>query len=128
MALGGHNRGHGEMYIDICILFYFFVTLTEVKSTCMIYKSFPYYFQNDYSQYGIQAFSNQFKQEGGCLAFHLTIPKSPTEPEIRGMVEKLQSSTAQVVVVFATEGQLVDLFEEVSLLTVYAQASSYDPT
>ncbi|XP_074535354.1 olfactory receptor CU1 [Halichoeres trimaculatus] len=70
---------------------------------------------NDYSQYGIQAFSNEFKQKGGCLAFHLTIPKSPTEAEIQEMVERLQSSTAQVVVVFATEGQLVDLFVEGTL-------------
>ncbi|CAJ1065291.1 extracellular calcium-sensing receptor [Xyrichtys novacula] len=69
---------------------------------------------NDYSQYGIQAFSNQFKERGGCLAFHLAIPKSPTESEIREMVDRLQSSTAQVVVVFATEGQLVDLFVELT--------------
>uniref|UniRef100_A0A3Q3GH41 Olfactory receptor C family, u1 n=1 Tax=Labrus bergylta TaxID=56723 RepID=A0A3Q3GH41_9LABR len=70
---------------------------------------------DDYSQYGIQAFSTQFKQQGGCLAFHLTIPKSPTAAEIQEFADTLQSSTTQVVVVFATEGQLVDLFLEVSL-------------
>ncbi|XP_037630436.1 extracellular calcium-sensing receptor-like [Sebastes umbrosus] len=70
---------------------------------------------DDYSHYGIQAFSNQFRQQGGCLAFHLTIPKSPTATEIQEMADKLQSSTAQVVVVFATEGQLLDLLLEGTL-------------
>uniref|UniRef100_A0AAQ6A1T5 Olfactory receptor C family, u1 n=1 Tax=Amphiprion ocellaris TaxID=80972 RepID=A0AAQ6A1T5_AMPOC len=69
---------------------------------------------DDYSHYGIQAFSNQFRQQGGCVAFHLTIPKSPTVEEIQDMADKLQSSTAHVVVVFATEGQLLDLLLEVS--------------
>uniref|UniRef100_A0A8P4GKC5 Olfactory receptor C family, u1 n=1 Tax=Dicentrarchus labrax TaxID=13489 RepID=A0A8P4GKC5_DICLA len=69
---------------------------------------------DDYSHYGIQAFSNQFKQQGGCLAFHLTIPKSPTAAEIQEMADRLQSSTAQVVVVFATEGQLLELLLELA--------------
>ncbi|XP_041797064.1 extracellular calcium-sensing receptor-like [Chelmon rostratus] len=69
---------------------------------------------DDYSHYGIQEFSNQFRQQGGCLAFHLTIPKSPTAAEIQDMADRLQSSTAQVVVVFATEGQLLDLLSEVN--------------
>lgn len=71
-------------------------------------------FQDDYSQYGIQAFSNQFILQGGCVAFHLTIPKSPTAAEIQEMANRLQSSSAQVVVVFATEGQLLDLLSEVN--------------
>ena len=75
-------------------------------------------FQDDYSQYGIQAFSNQFRQQGGCLAFHLTIPKSPRATEIQELADRLQSSTAKVVVVFATEGQLLDLLLEVSTLSL----------
>ncbi|XP_070685475.1 olfactory receptor CU1 [Pempheris klunzingeri] len=69
---------------------------------------------DDYSHYGIQAFSNQFRQQGGCLAFHLTIPKSPTVAEIQEMANRLQRSTASVVVVFATEGQLLDLLSELA--------------
>nr|XP_043877593.1 extracellular calcium-sensing receptor isoform X2 [Solea senegalensis] len=69
---------------------------------------------DDYSHYGIQAFSNQFRQRGGCVAFHLTIHKSPTEAEIQIMAGKLQRSNAQVVVVFATEGQLLELFSELA--------------
>lgn len=85
----------------------------------MIYKTFLYIFQDDYSQYGIQAFSNQFRQQGGCLAFHLTIPTSPTSAEIQEMADTLQSSTARIVVVFATEGQLLDLLLEVTTLYLW---------
>ncbi|KAL7400740.1 hypothetical protein ABVT39_017073 [Epinephelus coioides] len=69
---------------------------------------------DDYSHYGIQAFSDQFRQQGGCLAFHLTIPKSPTVAKIHEMADRLQSSTTKVVVVFATEGQLLDLLLELA--------------
>lgn len=48
------------------------------------------------------------------MAFHLTIPASPTANEINEMANILQSSTARVVVVFSNEGQLLDLFLEVS--------------
>ncbi|KAM6933295.1 extracellular calcium-sensing receptor-like [Xenentodon cancila] len=69
---------------------------------------------DDYSRYGIQAFSNQFIEQGGCVAFHLTIPNSPTLAEMQEMADILQSSSAQVIVVFATEGQLLDLFLELA--------------
>ncbi|XP_039865435.1 extracellular calcium-sensing receptor-like, partial [Simochromis diagramma] len=69
---------------------------------------------DDYSLYGIQAFSNQFGRQGGCVAFHLTIPTSPTMAEIQEMADKLESSTARVVVVFATEGKLLNLFSELA--------------
>jgi len=71
-------------------------------------------FKDDYSRYGIQAFSHQFGQRGGCVAYHLTIPRSPSLVEIGAMADALQSSTAKVVVAFATEGQLLELFSEVS--------------
>ncbi|XP_043975244.1 extracellular calcium-sensing receptor [Gambusia affinis] len=70
---------------------------------------------DDYSQYGIQEFSSHFRHSGGCVAFHLTIPKSPTAAEIQDMADMLQISTANVVVVFAVEGQLLDLFLEGTL-------------
>lgn len=70
-------------------------------------------FQDDYSRYGIQGFSKQLRLKGGCLAFQLTVPKSPTAAEIREMADQLQGSSARVVVVFATEGQLLELFLEV---------------
>uniref|UniRef100_A0A8C6S229 Olfactory receptor C family, u1 n=1 Tax=Neogobius melanostomus TaxID=47308 RepID=A0A8C6S229_9GOBI len=68
---------------------------------------------DDYSQYGIQAFTRQFREHGGCVAFHITLPKSPSVAQIVSMMDRLQSSTARVVVVFANEGELVTLFSEV---------------
>ncbi|CAL8334758.1 unnamed protein product [Boreogadus saida] len=73
---------------------------------------------DDYSRYGIQAFSNQFIQLGGCLAYHLTIPQSPTLGEIGAMADTLQSSNAKVVVVFASEVQLQELFSELAARNV----------
>uniref|UniRef100_H3CQG5 G-protein coupled receptors family 3 profile domain-containing protein n=1 Tax=Tetraodon nigroviridis TaxID=99883 RepID=H3CQG5_TETNG len=67
---------------------------------------------DDYSLYGIQAFSHQLRQQSGCVEFQLIIPKSPTAAEIKELADKLQSSTARVVVVFAREGQLLDFFLE----------------
>uniref|UniRef100_A0A3P8PL06 G-protein coupled receptors family 3 profile domain-containing protein n=1 Tax=Astatotilapia calliptera TaxID=8154 RepID=A0A3P8PL06_ASTCA len=69
---------------------------------------------DDYSLYGIQAFSIQFRKEGGCVAYHRTIPTSPTVAEIKEIADKLQSSTARVVVVFATEVELLDLLLELA--------------
>nr|XP_054599259.1 extracellular calcium-sensing receptor [Nothobranchius furzeri] len=69
---------------------------------------------DDYSRYGIQEFSNQFKLQGGCVEYHLTIPPSPTAADIRKMADTVQMSTAQVVVVFSNEGQLLELFSELA--------------
>uniref|UniRef100_A0A8C6KF82 Olfactory receptor C family, u1 n=1 Tax=Nothobranchius furzeri TaxID=105023 RepID=A0A8C6KF82_NOTFU len=70
---------------------------------------------DDYSRYGIQAFSDQFGLKGGCVEYRLTIPASPTTAEIQEITNRLKSSTTQVVVAFATEGQLLNLFLEVRL-------------
>lgn len=70
--------------------------------------------EDDYSRYGIQAFTEQLKQWGGCVAFHHTIPKEPTPKQISAIIDALQVSTARVIVVFATEGQLQELLLEVA--------------
>lgn len=49
------------------------------------------------------------------MEFQLTIPKSPTAAELKEMADTLQTSTARVVVVFATEGQLLEFFLEVKI-------------
>lgn len=69
---------------------------------------------DNYSRYVIQVFTQQLKDQGGCLAFHLTIPNSPSPAGLRAMADTLQSSRARVVVVFATEGQLLEFLSEVS--------------
>lgn len=70
--------------------------------------------EDDYSRYGIQAFSEQLREWGGCLAFHQTIPKAATTAKIRAIADVLEATTARVVIAFATEGQLLDLLTEVA--------------
>ncbi|KAB5574666.1 hypothetical protein PHYPO_G00211620 [Pangasianodon hypophthalmus] len=69
---------------------------------------------DDYSRYGIQAFTEQLEEWGGCVAFHRTIPKVPTPKQISAITDALEASTARVIVVFATEGQLLELLSEVA--------------
>ncbi|XP_062860383.1 extracellular calcium-sensing receptor [Trichomycterus rosablanca] len=70
--------------------------------------------EDDYSRYGIQAFTEELERRGGCVTFHRTIPKVPVPEQISGIVDALEASTARVVVVFATEGQLLELLMEVA--------------
>lgn len=70
--------------------------------------------EEDYSRYGIQAFTEQLEEWGGCVAFQHTIPKVPTQKQISAITDALQASTARVIVVFATEGQLLELLSEVA--------------
>ncbi|XP_073709571.1 olfactory receptor CU1 [Misgurnus anguillicaudatus] len=69
---------------------------------------------DDYSNYGIQAFTDQLNQLGGCIAFHHTIPKSASQAQIHSIVNSLEGSTARVIIAFATEGQLLKLLTEVA--------------
>lgn len=70
--------------------------------------------EDDYSRYGIQAFTEQLEEWGGCVAFHRTIPKVPTLKQISAITDALEASVARVIVVFATEGQLLELLSEVA--------------
>ncbi|XP_041918948.1 extracellular calcium-sensing receptor isoform X2 [Alosa sapidissima] len=70
--------------------------------------------EDDYSRYGIQAFSEQLHEWGGCLAFHQTIPKAPSVAKINAIADVLETTTASVVIAFATEGQLLSLLTEVA--------------
>ncbi|XP_054598480.2 extracellular calcium-sensing receptor [Nothobranchius furzeri] len=70
---------------------------------------------DDYSIYGIQAFTDQFRSHGGCVEYHLTIPTSPTVSEMQYIANRVQGSTANVVVAFASEGQILHLFLEGTL-------------
>lgn len=70
--------------------------------------------EDDYSRYGIQAFTEKLEAWGGCVAFHHTIPKVPTPKQISAIIDTMEASTARVIVAFATEGQLLDLLSEVA--------------
>ncbi|XP_036392190.1 extracellular calcium-sensing receptor-like [Megalops cyprinoides] len=70
--------------------------------------------EDDYSRYGIQAFSEQLRERGGCLAFYSTLPKVPSPERLRQIADTLEASRARVVIAFSTEGQLYDLLAEVA--------------
>uniref|UniRef100_A0A8C1K3T5 Extracellular calcium-sensing receptor-like n=1 Tax=Cyprinus carpio TaxID=7962 RepID=A0A8C1K3T5_CYPCA len=67
---------------------------------------------DDYSHYGIQAFTEQLEILGGCIAFHHSIPKAPSQAQIHAILNSLESSTAQVIIAFANEGELLELLVE----------------
>lgn len=69
--------------------------------------------EDDYSQYGIQAFSEQLLDNGGCLAFYSILLKTPSPKKIRQIADTLEASSARVIIVFSTEGQLYELLVEV---------------
>ncbi|XP_057203730.1 extracellular calcium-sensing receptor [Triplophysa rosa] len=69
---------------------------------------------DDYSNYGIQAFTEQLRQLGGCIDFHHTIPKAASRAQIHAIVNSLEASSARVIIAFATEGQLLELLTEVA--------------
>ncbi|XP_039537665.1 extracellular calcium-sensing receptor [Pimephales promelas] len=69
---------------------------------------------DDYSHYGIQAFTEQLERVGGCISFHHTIPKAPSQAQIHAILNSLEGSTARVIIAFATEGQLLELLAEVA--------------
>ncbi|XP_061072459.1 extracellular calcium-sensing receptor [Conger conger] len=69
--------------------------------------------EDDYSQYGIQAFSEQLHEHGGCLAFYSILPKTHSPERISQIADILEASSARVVIVFSTEGQLYELLVEV---------------
>uniref|UniRef100_A0A3P8Y2Q0 G-protein coupled receptors family 3 profile domain-containing protein n=1 Tax=Esox lucius TaxID=8010 RepID=A0A3P8Y2Q0_ESOLU len=69
---------------------------------------------DDYSHYNIHAFTQQLQEQGGCVAFHLTIPDSPSQAVLRAMADTLLSARARVVVAFSTEGQLLEFFCELA--------------
>ncbi|XP_064158267.1 extracellular calcium-sensing receptor [Anguilla rostrata] len=69
--------------------------------------------EDDYSRYGIQAFSEQLREHGGCLAFYSILPKTPSQKKIHQIADTVEASSARVVIAFSTEGQLYELLVEV---------------
>ncbi|KAJ8332209.1 hypothetical protein SKAU_G00428170 [Synaphobranchus kaupii] len=69
--------------------------------------------EDDYSRYGIQAFSEQLHEHGGCLAFYSILPKTPSPEQIHQIADTLEASSARVILAFTTEGQLYELLVEV---------------
>ncbi|XP_038548428.1 extracellular calcium-sensing receptor-like [Micropterus salmoides] len=69
---------------------------------------------DDYGLYAARSFQSDFVQSGrGCLAYLEVLPWSNDPAELRRIVHVMKKSTAHVVIVFAHEGQMINLMEEV---------------
>uniref|UniRef100_UPI00398F1651 extracellular calcium-sensing receptor-like n=1 Tax=Pristiophorus japonicus TaxID=55135 RepID=UPI00398F1651 len=68
---------------------------------------------DDYSQYGIQAFSDEVRKHGVCVAFTEVIPKVYSRRKILQITETIKTSAARVIVMFALEGDAYPLISEV---------------
>ncbi|KAG2462789.1 CASR protein, partial [Polypterus senegalus] len=67
---------------------------------------------DDYGQYAIKNFNEEIKYFG-CIAFSETIPKVYEKSKIAQIVDSISHSTAKVIVVFSSRGDLVALMKEV---------------
>ena len=71
---------------------------------------------NDYGLHAARSFQSDLGPSGGgCLAYLEVLPWSEKSAELRRIVNVIKKSTARVVIVFAHEGHMIDLMEEVRL-------------
>eukprot|EP00062_Callorhinchus_milii_P016861 gi/632968722/ref/XP_007900681.1/ PREDICTED: extracellular calcium-sensing receptor-like [Callorhinchus milii] len=68
---------------------------------------------DDYGRYGTQAFTDEVKKLGVCIAFTELIPKVYSRERILQITETIKRSTARVIVMFALEGDAYPLIKEV---------------
>ncbi|XP_067897795.1 extracellular calcium-sensing receptor-like [Heterodontus francisci] len=68
---------------------------------------------DDYGHNGIQAFSDEVRKLGICVAFTEVIPKVYSRQKILQITETIKTSTARVIVMFAIEGDAYPLIREI---------------
>uniref|UniRef100_A0A665UNH2 Extracellular calcium-sensing receptor-like n=1 Tax=Echeneis naucrates TaxID=173247 RepID=A0A665UNH2_ECHNA len=69
---------------------------------------------NDYGLHAARSFQSDLGPSGaGCLAYTETLPWTDNPAELRRIVNVIKKSKARVVIVFAHEGHMIDLMEEV---------------
>lgn len=68
---------------------------------------------NDYGRNGIQAFSEEVKKLGVCIAFVGTILRTYTRDKILDVVEMIKESTVKVILAFVPEGDFYPLMKEI---------------
>lgn len=67
---------------------------------------------DDYGRIGIDMFTAEVTRLGVCVAYRITIPKLPSQEQLREMVAIIRDSTAQVVVAFAIEEDIEPVVKE----------------
>nr|CAB3250913.1 metabotropic glutamate receptor 1-like [Phallusia mammillata] len=79
------------------------------------YVSFIYE-DNDYGTHAFDAFQTQTAGSSICIAVEIKLPRTPSEQAVDVMIERLASdSTANVVIVFATEYNLALILKSVHM-------------
>ncbi|KAM9359544.1 extracellular calcium-sensing receptor-like [Symphorus nematophorus] len=69
---------------------------------------------DDYGLHAAQSFQSDLAQSGeGCLAYLEVLPWGNDQAELRRIVNVMKKSTAHVVIGFAHESHMINLFEEV---------------
>ncbi|XP_052438188.1 extracellular calcium-sensing receptor-like [Carassius gibelio] len=73
---------------------------------------------DEYGKSGVQILLKELENTGVCVDYLEFIPKSHSQSRIRRIVERIQSSTARVVVTFAIVPDIKVLFKEVVVQNV----------
>ncbi|XP_029028040.1 vomeronasal type-2 receptor 1-like [Betta splendens] len=68
---------------------------------------------NDYGRGGVQAFSEEVKKFGVCIAFIGTILRTYTMKKILDVTEMIKHSTVKVILAFVPEGDFYPLMKEI---------------
>ncbi|XP_034557059.1 extracellular calcium-sensing receptor-like [Notolabrus celidotus] len=68
---------------------------------------------NDYGRNGIQAFTEEVKKHGICIAFVGTILRTYPMDKMLDVVKIIKQSTVKVILAFASEGDFYPLMQEV---------------
>ncbi|XP_034556197.1 extracellular calcium-sensing receptor-like [Notolabrus celidotus] len=68
---------------------------------------------NDYGRNGIQAFTEEVKKHGICIAFVGTILRTYPMDKMLDVVEIIKQSTVKVILAFSAEGDFYPLMQEV---------------
>uniref|UniRef100_A0A8C7VPN1 G-protein coupled receptors family 3 profile domain-containing protein n=1 Tax=Oncorhynchus mykiss TaxID=8022 RepID=A0A8C7VPN1_ONCMY len=68
---------------------------------------------NDYGRNGVQAFTEEVKKLGVCIAFVGTVLRTYPSSKILDVVDMIKQSTVQVILSFVPEGDLYPLMREV---------------
>uniref|UniRef100_A0A3B4YMJ4 Extracellular calcium-sensing receptor-like n=1 Tax=Seriola lalandi dorsalis TaxID=1841481 RepID=A0A3B4YMJ4_SERLL len=92
----------------------------QVRAMIQILKHFGWTWagllisDNDYGLHAARSFQSDLGPSGGgCLAYTEILPWTDNPAELRRIVDVIKKSTARVVIVFAHEGHMIDLMEEV---------------
>ncbi|XP_071353279.1 extracellular calcium-sensing receptor-like [Trachinotus anak] len=100
----------------------------QVRAMIQILKHFGWTWigllvtDDDYGLHVAQSFQSDLSQSGGgCLAYLEVLPWDSDQSELKRIVYMIKTSTAHVVMVFAHEGQMIQLMEEVVRQNVTGQ-------